>query len=229
VLIIIDTIGVVAGWEDENAAPEAQRVAAMLEAISTLTGALVVQVDHYGKDIKAGTRGSSAKEGHVDNILTCLADLDENRRHSNHRLVVSKVRDAEAGRIIPFRLEVVNCGVDEDGDPVTTRTIHWQPDVVVAPAASAGRPAKAEPIFRRAVIAAFATRATTVQVNGAAWQAVRREDLLAAFVDKYIAQEGCTEAAAKEAFRRMLKDALREPPTLEAANLERVTWLVQVL
>jgi hypothetical protein len=229
VLIIIDTIGVVAGWENENDAAEAQRVAAMLETISALTGALVVQLDHYGKDIKAGTRGSSAKEGHVDNILTCLADLDDNRRHSNHRLVVSKVREGEEGRIIPFRLEMVNCGVDEDGDQVTTRTIHWQPDMVLPPAAQGGRPARAEPIFRRAVIAAFATRATTVQVNGAARQAVRREDVLAAFVDNYIAQEGCTEAAAKEAFRRLLKDALREPRTLEAANLEGVTWLQQVL
>ena len=45
----------------------------------------------------------------------------------NHRLKFEKIRDGEEGRIIPYRLKPVNCGVDEDGDPVSTCIIQWEP------------------------------------------------------------------------------------------------------
>jgi hypothetical protein len=39
-----------------------------------------------------------------------------------------KVRDGEEGRIIPYQLEPVDMGVDEDGERVSTATIRWRPE-----------------------------------------------------------------------------------------------------
>jgi hypothetical protein len=41
---------------------------------------------------------------------------------------IRKVRDGDSGREIPFRLEVIDCGIDEDGDQITTCVVHWEPD-----------------------------------------------------------------------------------------------------
>src|SRR6516165_12256003 len=46
---------------------------------------------------------------------------------TNHRLKFEKIRDGEEGRIVPYRLKPVDCGVDEDGDPVSTCIIQWEP------------------------------------------------------------------------------------------------------
>jgi hypothetical protein len=39
-----------------------------------------------------------------------------------------KVRDGEEGRIIPYRLEPVDMGMDEDHERVTTAIVRWEPN-----------------------------------------------------------------------------------------------------
>jgi hypothetical protein len=46
-----------------------------------------------------------------------------------------KVRDGEEGRVIPYRLQSVDCGVDEDGEQVTTAVIRWEPERPLQPKA----------------------------------------------------------------------------------------------
>src|SRR5262249_34610739 len=127
VAIFLDTIGLAACYENEDKAAQVQKVVSGLNKLSDTTGALVIGVDHYGKDQGAGLRGSSAKRGHVETILACLVDKDKNEKTTNHRLKFEKIRDGEEGRIIPYRLKHVDCGVDEDGDRISTCIIHWEP------------------------------------------------------------------------------------------------------
>jgi X-X-X-Leu-X-X-Gly heptad repeat protein len=80
VAIFIDTIGLAACYENEDKAAQVQRVVSGLNQLSDAAGALVVGVDHYGKDQGAGLRGSSAKRGHVETILACLVDRDKDEK-----------------------------------------------------------------------------------------------------------------------------------------------------
>jgi hypothetical protein len=132
VAIFLDTMGLAACYENEDKAAQVQRVVSGLFKLSDATGALVIGVDHYGKDQGAGLRGSSAKRGHVETVLSCLGDRDKNGngddRLTNLRLKFEKIRDGEEGRIIPYRLKTVDWGLDEDGDPVTTCVVRWEPN-----------------------------------------------------------------------------------------------------
>jgi len=74
-------------------------VISRLGRVSDATGALVIGVDHYGKDQGAGLRGSSAKRGHVETVLSCLMDKDkdngddDNNKPKNLRMKFEKIRD----------------------------------------------------------------------------------------------------------------------------------------
>jgi RecA-family ATPase len=128
VAIFLDTMGLAACYENEDKAAQVQRVISGLNKLSNETGALVIGVDHYGKDQGQGLRGSSAKRGHVETVLACLVDRDKDEKPTNHRLLFEKIRDGEEGRIIPYRLRQVDLGKDEDGDPLTTCVIQWEFD-----------------------------------------------------------------------------------------------------
>jgi Bifunctional DNA primase/polymerase, N-terminal/AAA domain len=127
VAIFLDTMGLAACYENEDKAAQVQKVVSRLNRLSDITGALVIGVDHYGKDQGAGLRGSSAKRGHVETILACLVDRDKNEKPINHRLFFEKIRDGEEGGIIRYRLRPVDMGVDEDGDRITTCVVQWEP------------------------------------------------------------------------------------------------------
>jgi len=128
VLIIIDTIVAAAAFQREDDAAQGQAVMAMLAQLSAETGALVLGVDHFGKDVETGTRGTSAKEAAAESILALIGKREVTGKMTDLRMGIRKVKDGEQGRIIPFRLERIDCGVDEDGDAVTTCVVHWEPE-----------------------------------------------------------------------------------------------------
>jgi hypothetical protein len=140
VAIFLDTMGLAACYENEDRAAQIQKVVSGLSHLSDVTGALAIGVDHFGKDQQAGLRGSSAKRGHVETVLACLVDRDANDNPINHRLKFEKIRDGEEGRIIPYRLNVVDWGIDEDGDPVTTCVVQWEPNRPPPPKPQRARP-----------------------------------------------------------------------------------------
>src|SRR5262249_47398705 len=72
VFIGIDTMSAAAGWDNENDAAQVQIVMNHLSDVSKATGAFVLAVDHFGKDISAGTRGSVVKEASADVIFATL-------------------------------------------------------------------------------------------------------------------------------------------------------------
>ena len=117
-LIVIDTVSAAAGFTDENSASETQKVMTILRELSRATGALVLPIDHYGKQTETGIRGSSAKSAAADAILACLGERDNEGNVSNHRLAITKLRNGPTGRVIPFELRQtetqfgVTCVVD---------------------------------------------------------------------------------------------------------------------
>jgi hypothetical protein len=129
VAIFLDTMGLAACFENEDKSAQVLRVASGLGRLSDATGALAINVDHMGKDQDAGLRGTSAKRDAVETILACLIDRDKyTNKAINHRLQLFKTRDGEEGRVIPYRLNVVDMGRDEDGDPVSTCVVQWEPN-----------------------------------------------------------------------------------------------------
>jgi hypothetical protein len=154
VTLMIDTMGLAACYENENNAAEVQRVVSRLGRVSDVTGALVIGVDHYGKDQEAGLRGSSAKRGHVETVLSCLKDKDngDDDKPKNLRMKFEKIRDGEEGRVIPYRLKRVDWGIDEDGKPVDTCVIQWEVNrPVFKKRGKVGRPNKATPTLQMAI------------------------------------------------------------------------------
>ena len=97
-----------------------------LRVVSQRTGALVVGIDHFGKVVETGTRGSSAKEGAADAVIVLLADRELSGGVKNTRLAVRKQRDGVSGFEIPFTARIVETGTDDDGDPITAPVIDWQ-------------------------------------------------------------------------------------------------------
>jgi RecA-family ATPase len=77
-LVVIDTMVTAAQYEEggDNDAASAQSVMNALRTLSQHTGALVIGVDHFGKVVETGTRGSSAKEGAADTVIALLADRE---------------------------------------------------------------------------------------------------------------------------------------------------------
>ena len=127
-LIIIDTMVDAAGFArsgDENDAALGQLIMRRCAELSKLTGALVLGIDHFGKAVETGTRGSSAKEGRADVVLALLGDKGISGEVTNTRLAVRKNRAGPGGRELPFTVRSVDVGTDENDKPITSLVIEW--------------------------------------------------------------------------------------------------------
>ncbi|WP_347264908.1 AAA family ATPase [Nitrobacter sp.] len=120
-LIIVDTLNAAANFKDGNDAAEGQFIMNRLNELSRKTGAFVIAVDHFGKAVETGTRGTSAKEAAADMVLALLAERDTAGTISNTRMAVRKLRGGSTGAETPFDLQVVDIG---DGE--TTCIIEWK-------------------------------------------------------------------------------------------------------
>ena len=123
-LIIIDTLSQAFALEDENSNAEASSICKALKEIADVTGAFTFAVHHFGKNLEQGVRGASAYRANVDVVLAAVSDRDRDTgQHLNRRLIVDKNRDGLDGLLSHFRLETVQLGEDEDGDPITSCVI----------------------------------------------------------------------------------------------------------
>ncbi len=142
-LVIVDTMAAAAGFSAENESAEGQKAMNACAEISRQTGALVLAIDHFGKDESKGTRGTSAKEASADAVLA-LTDKEEQPDGSAiASMKVRKLRNGPTGSVTYYRLPEVGIGVDDDGDAITTCTVEW--DLVgqlKAKAAPKARPPK---------------------------------------------------------------------------------------
>jgi hypothetical protein len=235
VLIIIDTVAAAAGWEDENSAAEAQKVMDALGALSRATGAFVIGVDHFGKDVQTGTRGSSAKESSADVVLAMLATRSEAGEISNTRMAVRKVRGARVGYEIPYALDEVTVGEDDEGDPITTCVVAWQDSRAEAAAATVKDkwPVSLK-VLRAAIVNALVDNGKDMHPYGAEGPMVKALPLDAVrkeFSASYPA-DGETEAARKEAKKRAFNRAVKTAQGKALVQMREVMgvdhiWLTQ--
>lgn len=114
VLIIIDTWSQVTAGGNENSGEDMGKALAQARKLYNATKATCLIVHHSGKDAERGARGWSGLLGAADAML-------EIRRSGDDRVMTNtKQKDGIEGQEFGFRLNMVNLGVDADGDPVTS-------------------------------------------------------------------------------------------------------------
>jgi hypothetical protein len=135
VLIIIDTFARAMMGADENSA---QDVGLFIQAADTLrrdTGACVLVIHHSGKNRAAGARGSTALRGALDTSY----EID------NKTIIVDKRKEGAGDETLRFKLTVVNVGVDDEGDALTSCIVEM--DTAATSASSARLGGKGEHAF----------------------------------------------------------------------------------
>jgi AAA domain len=121
VLIFVDTMARAAAGADENSAQEMGVMIENCQTIINQTGATVVLLHHTGKDASKGARGSSAIPGAVDTeVFLERPDENENLRIAH----IGKMRGGpDYCSLFRYRLEMVQLGIDEDGDKITSTVV----------------------------------------------------------------------------------------------------------
>ena len=204
VLILVDTVAQTAGWKDENDSAEATRVMRVLRSLSEQTGALVLGVDHLGKSVEQGTRGSSAKEANSDVVLLIQATRDTAGGVTDTALAIRKLRDGPQGEVIPFDAPVVMMGRDEEGFQITSRIIDWN----VVRAARRRKVSESETVLHDSLQHALAKHGVNTEVNGQGGRAVAKEKVYDVFAEKWRPDKGLDRSAIQQRFRQALQAAL---------------------
>jgi hypothetical protein len=214
VLILVDTLIAAANYTkigDENDAAMAQRIMSVLSELSARTGALVLGIDHFGKVVETGTRGSSAKESHADTVIALLADRELSGAVTNTRLALRKQRDGIAGIEIPFTPETVQIGTDDDGDPVTRIAINWEKQTEAIARAADANWSKSLRLLRQVLITVLSDAGfdTTPFADGPVVRAVQLDLIRNEFYRQHAADgdERQKTAARRKAFYRAVQNA----------------------
>ena len=113
-LIVVDTLNRVLSGGDENSPVDMGFFIQNMQRIADATNCFCLVVHHCGKDETRGARGHSSLKAAAD------LEMEVTNNQGNRNLYVSKVKDGKDGDNYGFRLEVVELGTDEDGDPVTS-------------------------------------------------------------------------------------------------------------
>ena len=213
VLIVIDTMITAAQYDEggDSDTAASQKVMSTLKEVSQRMDALVVAIDHFGKVIESGTRGSSAKEGAADAVIALLAERELSGEVKNTRLAVRKQRDGPSGFEISFTARMVETGKDDDGDPITAPVIDWEETQQPAPQNDV-RWTRSMQLLRRVLTTTLADGGREIRpfpdgplVRGCDIELVRTE-----FYRQYPADgtEKQKTETRRKAFGRSLKDAI---------------------
>lgn len=117
-VVILDTLNRAAPGADENDSKSMGQIIAAAKELQTLIGGLVVLVHHTGKDASKGLRGHSSLHAALDAAIEVRRDGDR------REWLIAKSKDGEDGEAHPFKLDVVELGTDEDGEPITSCVLH---------------------------------------------------------------------------------------------------------
>ena len=113
-VVAIDTLAQVMPGGNENSGEDMGKVLAYARAITRATGAMVIFVHHSGKDESRGARGWSGLRA------ACDFELEIIRSDDDRVATITKLKGGQDGQEFGFKLEMVQVGVDEDGDPEST-------------------------------------------------------------------------------------------------------------
>ena len=113
-VVIVDTFAQTTPGANENAGEDVGKALAHCKGIHRATGAVVLLVHHAGKDPTKGARGWSGLRAAAD------AELEVVRGATGRALRLTKSKDGEDELEWGFDLEVVQIGIDEDLEPITS-------------------------------------------------------------------------------------------------------------
>lgn len=118
-LIVVDTLSRAMAGGNENGPEDMTVFIQNVDELREFAGAGVAIVHHSGKDSAAGARGHSSLRAATDTEI----ELSVSKSGKFKCAKATKQRDMETGNELPFQLEIVELGKDEDGDEVTTCTM----------------------------------------------------------------------------------------------------------
>jgi hypothetical protein len=203
-LVVIDTMNrSLVGSESKDEDMAAYIKAA--DAIKEVFECTVIVIHHCGVD---GTR----PRGHTS--LTGAADVQISVKKDVAKNIIATVeyaKDMPEGAVIGSRLEVVDLGIDQDGDPLTSCLV--VPSVEAEVAAATGETTKETDTvktFRAAFTEAVDSYGETVSVraDGPPVRAVEVSKVREEFERRYLTGEGDPKKrkeAAQKAWRRTIK------------------------
>ena len=114
-LVVIDTLSQSMAGADENGPKDMTKAIALASLIMKELGCAVLIVHHSGKNEAMGARGHSSLRAATDTELEVKETAD-----TAYRIRASKQKESETGAEWFHRLETVELGLDEDGDPITS-------------------------------------------------------------------------------------------------------------
>lgn len=121
-LIIIDTLNRAAPGEDENSPDGMGRILAGCKGLLHAVGGAVLLVHHSGKDSGRGPRGHSSFLAAID------AGIEVMNNDGRREWRAAKVKDGGDGAIFRFKLDPVELGQDDEGEPVTSCVVSTEGD-----------------------------------------------------------------------------------------------------
>lgn len=126
-LIAVDTLAQSSAGANENSGEDMGLILEHCHKLSADTGAMVLLVHHAGKDATRGARGWSGLKAAMD------VEIEVARSPLLGRSIrLSKSKDGDEGKPMSFKLNVVQIGVDEDGDAITSCVIEHTDSVIVS-------------------------------------------------------------------------------------------------
>ena len=128
--IVVDTVSRAMAGGNENGPEDMTAFIANIDALRAATGAHCMLVHHSGKDLAAGARGHSSLRAATDTEIELEVSKEDDLRFAR----ATKQRDMATGAEFAFTLKVVDLGLDEDMDMVTTCIIERAEGDVVADA-----------------------------------------------------------------------------------------------
>jgi len=131
-VVFIDTLNRAAPGMDENSSKDMGAVIEGAKTLQRLIGGLVVLIAHTGKDSTKGLRGHSSLFAALDAAILVGRDGDV------RSWKVDKAKDGKDGDEHRFRLTIVEIGMDEDGEAITSCVVTPDSSLPTVPGSERG-------------------------------------------------------------------------------------------
>jgi len=122
-LLIVDTLARAMAGGNENGFDDMSAVVSNADRIRQEVGCAFMFVHHAGKDATKGARGHTSLRAATD------TEIEITNSNGSHMAKVTKQRDLPGDDELSFNLEVVDIGLDNDGDMVTSCYPKWTNDI----------------------------------------------------------------------------------------------------
>jgi hypothetical protein len=166
-VIVIDTLAQTTPGANENAGEDMGKALGHCRRIHERTGALVILIHHSGKDAARGARGWSGLRAAADAEIEVLRDDATGQRS----LRLSKNKDGEDNLQWGFQLDIVQLGVDEDLEPITSCVVV---EAQIKPP-QAGRPmGPVETVVHAVVMEMGQAQSAGIEVDAVIREAIKR-------------------------------------------------------